>query len=286
MSRFGNFFFFVVLSSLWYSRRSSGRTTPEGIQRRHGAFEGSIVLVEGDPILARNATEVFEEEMVCRHDDIDDDDDTCGSKVEAYVERMMRGMRETYGSCIAAPQVGISKRVILMSLPRERLLEEHNEEDGGNKVSPPAILVNPEIGPLNPSDPTVYVWEGCLSVPGKYLVVPRYTSIWYKAQRMDGVWFRGIARGRLALTMQHEVDHLNGVLMTDVAVPVETIEGALSTIRSDARGAVTSTDHFDLMKTIPGYNLRTYIPEGASLWVDSAASHTKSRRRTKAYTEL
>lgn len=218
------------------------------IQDKLGSFEGSIVRVKGDPILARRAERVTEEEL--RGGNL--------SIAEGIVRKMIQGVRETHGSCIAAPQIGVSKRIVLMSLAEERLREE--DPNSPNVVSPPSVLINPEIFPMNESVDmkTIPVWEGCLSVPGTYVVVNRYETIRYRAQRLDGAYVEGIATGRLALTLQHEVDHLFGILMTDVST------NESNPIRSDARGAVTSTTHWDMMND-DTYDIRTYIFPGATV---------------------
>ena len=220
---------------------------------RHGSFDGSVVRVKGDPVLKRRASEVTAEDLACQNDDGKMFGE-CGSEAERIVKKMIQGVKETFGSCIAAPQVGESKRIILMSLPEERLKEE---DEHGNQVSPPSIFVNPEL--LGIGNEKIPVWEGCLSVPGTYVVVERFSSVRYRAQRLDGAYIEGIATGRLALTLQHEVDHLNGILMTDI----NTTESGHFSIRSDARGAVTSTSHWDMMNTIPDYDLQTYTFPGA-----------------------
>ena len=113
---------------------------------------------------------------------------------------------------------------------------------------PPVVLVNPELWPLE--DPAVAenmqdTWESCLSIPGKHVVVKRHKSIRYRAQRLDGAVVEGVAYGRLALTLQHEVDHLGGVLMTDVA---EAAPNGAGEPRADGLGGVSSTTHWDLMR--------------------------------------
>ena len=231
--------------------------------RHLGSFEGSVVRVKGDPVLKKVASRVTEEELQCRSDKTTFGE--CDSEAERIVKKMVQGVRETFGSCIAAPQVGASKRIILMSLPKERLLEE--DEDSVNVVTPPIVLVNPILSGIG--DKRIPVWEGCLSVPGTYVVVERFESVKYQAQRLDGAFVEGIATGRLALTMQHEVDHLDGVLMTDIGFSESDTNMSTSEIRSDARGAVTSTEHWDMMDTVPGYDLRTYTLPGSTVTLPS-----------------
>ena len=170
----------------------------------HGSFEGSVVRVQGDPVLAANATAVTAADLLCSSAVSGGAtaaiEGGCGAPAEKWVALMLQGLRETHGACIAAPQVGISKRAILMSVPQERIREEE-----AGKVMPPAVLINPQLWPSADSetaDNFLETWESCLSVPNKYVVVKRYKSIPYTGQRLDGTEVEGVARGRLALTLQ------------------------------------------------------------------------------------
>lgn len=243
--------------------------------RTHGAFEGSVVRVAGDPILAAQAAIVTAEELACRTLEggaAPAIAGGCGAPVEEWVATMLQGLRETKGACIAAPQVGVSKRLIIMSIPAERIREEAQYLDlygEGKRISapftevmPPVVLANPELRPLAddvPNEDMQETWESCLSIPGKHVVVKRHKSIRYRAQRLDGTVIEGVAHGRLALTLQHEVDHLGGILMTDVA---EAAPSGASEPRADGLGGVSSTTHWDLMGE-PGYDMRTFTIPGS-----------------------
>jgi len=239
-------------------------STAIGIQ--HGSFEGSVVRIQGDPILATNAVAVTDDDLRCTlvgkiSSLLNGDDPTttgaCGSRAEEWVAVMLQGLKETNGACIAAPQIGISKRIIVMSVPLERIRGET-----GGIVMPPTVLVNPELFPSADSgiDGMQETWESCLSVPNELVVVKRHKRIRYRGQRLDGTYVVGEAWGRLALTLQHEVDHLNGVLMTDMAVAEPS---STNHIRADAKGGVESTEHWDLMGS-EDYNIRTFMFPGAS----------------------
>eukprot|EP00931_Biecheleriopsis_adriatica_P079088 TRINITY_DN52502_c0_g1_i1.p1 TRINITY_DN52502_c0_g1~~TRINITY_DN52502_c0_g1_i1.p1 ORF type:complete len:263 (-),score=19.59 TRINITY_DN52502_c0_g1_i1:114-902(-) len=231
----------------------------------HGAFPGSVVRVSGDPILAAKAALVTGSELRCPEITPSAGDlmipKGCGAIAESWVARMLQGLQETRGAAIAAPQVGVSKRIIVFSIPSERLREE-KLQDGASEVSPPMVMVNPELWPLNTAKHSAQslqeVWETCLSVPGKRVVARRHPAVRYRAQRLDGVVVEGEAKGRLALTLQHEIDHLEGILMTDVGVEA-MLEGQP---RADGLGPVTSTAHWDLMHA-PWYSLRNYTFAGA-----------------------
>ena len=253
----------------------------------HGAFEGSVVRVLGDPVLTATAAEVTADDLRCGGGADGDGapptiEGGCGARIEEWVALMLRGLAETQGACIAAPQVGVSKRLIVMSIPAERVREEHglrdeqadehpsdgDGSDGATGVMPPAVLVNPVLRPLagDGAPPTREVWESCLSLPSERVVVRRHDAVRYTAQRLDGTSVEGVARGRLALTLQHEVDHLDGVLMTHGAVD----EPYAGRPRADGLGGVTSTEHWELMRA-PGYSLRTFTLPGAAL-IDGRSS--------------
>jgi peptide deformylase len=121
------------------------------------------------------------------------------------VQRLIADMTETVldaeGIGLAAPQVHFSLRVILFFDADER-----NEVAGRQ----PIVLLNPEIEPLDPTlEPG---WEGCLSIPGLRGVVPRYARIGYRGLLPDGRTVEREAHGLHARVVQHEVDHLDGVL--------------------------------------------------------------------------
>jgi peptide deformylase len=127
------------------------------------------------------------------------------AKVDAQVRRLMDDMLETmYGSIgigLAAPQVGVAQRVIVIDAARE-----------GEKPNPMRIA-NPEI--LWRSKETMVANEGCLSVPEHYADVTRAAEI--KLRYLDEQnEIREIdAKGLLATCIQHEIDHLDGVLFVD-----------------------------------------------------------------------
>ena len=112
--------------------------------------------------------------------------------------------RERSGVGIAAPQIGVSKRVIIVGF------DQHNERYRTQKPVPVVVLINPEFQPV--SDEMIDGWEGCLSVPGLRGLVPRYHEIKYTACSPQGEKIAGSAKDFHARIIQHECDHLNGVL--------------------------------------------------------------------------
>ena len=116
------------------------------------------------------------------------------------------------GAGLAAPQVHVPLRLVMFQVP------SHREVEGGEAI-PLTVLVNPQISPL--SDETEEDWEACLSVPGMTGLVPRWTSIRYTGVALNGESIEQIAEGFHARVVQHECDHLDGVLypmqMTDLS---------------------------------------------------------------------
>jgi len=116
-------------------------------------------------------------------------------------EEMRSSMVEHNGIGLAANQIGKDVRafVIDATVARE------------NKV--PDVFINPEITEY--SDDTDSTEEGCLSIPGYYSQIPRSKKIWIKAYDEHGGRVKFRARGLLARILQHETDHLNGIVITD-----------------------------------------------------------------------
>ena len=130
--------------------------------------------------------------------------------LDQLVSDMTETMFEVGGVGLAAPQVFVPKRVVIFFVPADR-------NDG--EAVPLTVLVNPEIVPA--SQIVEEDWEACLSVPGLTGVVPRHTSITYKFQDLSGNRHEVCATGFHARVVQHECDHLDGMLypmrMTDIS---------------------------------------------------------------------
>ena len=111
---------------------------------------------------------------------------------------------------LAAPQVNVSKRIFIFRLP-----EKIHPRYGNESVEPLDLhaLINPEVEPL--SDEEVLGWEACISLPGLVGKVPRYNKIRYSFYDVYGTQHTRIAEGFHARVVQHEVDHLNGILFPD-----------------------------------------------------------------------
>ena len=125
------------------------------------------------------------------------------------IARLAQDMADTLeasgGVGLAAPQIAVPLRVVLFYVPEHRVTDL--AEDG---PQPATFLINPEIEPLDPE--MAEGWEGCLSLPGLCGLVPRYARIRYRGLDRDGNRIERIAAGFHARVVQHECDHLDGVL--------------------------------------------------------------------------
>ncbi|PJG86136.1 peptide deformylase [Conservatibacter flavescens] len=124
--------------------------------------------------------------------------------VREIVDNMFDTMYENEGIGLAATQVNIHQRIITIDI----------EGDKSNQL----VLINPEI--LNASGETG-IEEGCLSVPGFRGLVPRKEKVTVKALDRNGNEFTLEADDLLAICIQHEIDHLNGVLFVDYLSPLK-----------------------------------------------------------------
>ena len=149
--------------------------------------------------------------------------DPTAPEIRRLIEDMLETMDDADGAGLAAPQVHVPLRLVVFRLPPERLTagEQGKEclaEGAGGDI--PMALINPVLEPLGPEQ--VLGWEGCLSVPGLRGVVPRFTRLRYRALDIDGRPFERIAEGFHARVVQHECDHLDGILypmrMTDLSL--------------------------------------------------------------------
>ncbi|CAK0777615.1 Peptide deformylase 2 [Azospirillaceae bacterium] len=116
---------------------------------------------------------------------------------------MIETMNDAPGIGLAAPQVHVSLRVVVFRVPGER---------GGKKVDP-TVLINPEIEAVG--DELVDAWEGCLSVPGLRGGVTRPKIIRYRGYGVDGALVEREVDGLHARVVQHETDHLDGLVYLD-----------------------------------------------------------------------
>jgi peptide deformylase len=133
-------------------------------------------------------------------------------KIQQLIDDMFETMREYQGIGLAAPQVHEGVRLFVAGFPPRPESEEEEDEEDGEDV-PEMTLINPEIEFL--SRDAVEDWEGCLSIPDIRGRVPRARQIVVRAFDRQGKKIEMPASGFTARVIQHETDHLDGVLFFD-----------------------------------------------------------------------
>jgi peptide deformylase len=146
--------------------------------------------------------------------------------MKELLEDMLETMVAAEGVGLAAPQIGVGLRVVLFGF-------DENPRYPDAEAVPRTVLVNPVLEPLG--EEMDEAWEGCLSVPGMRGVVPRFTRLRYRGFDENGVAIDREVEGFHARVVQHECDHLDGILyprrirdltrfgFTDVLFPGERI---------------------------------------------------------------
>lgn len=150
------------------------------------------IVLMGDPVLRTPAEDVeaFDEDL------------------QDLVEDMFETMYHADGIGLAGPQVGISRRVLVIDLSDQ-------EDGGGERIA----LVNPRV--VASSDETDKASEGCLSIPGLEEVVERSVSVEIHGFDPEGNELRFEASGLFGRALQHEIDHLDGILFVDRVSPLK-----------------------------------------------------------------
>jgi len=158
------------------------------------------ILTVPDPVLRRKA------QKVTKFDE----------KLQTLIDDMVETMRQAPGVGLAAPQIGVLEQVIVV----EYFEKEEDEEREDTEVAPKRlyVVVNPEITRTSPE--TVTGAEGCLSIPGYLGEVERFESVTVKGQNRRGQPVTLKLKDWTARIFQHEIDHLNGVLFTDLATKI------------------------------------------------------------------
>jgi len=146
------------------------------------------VLRMGHPLLNQRAAEVEEFNT---------------PQLDRLIEDMLDTMQAEDGAGLAAPQIGINRRIVVFGF-------DHNPRYEDAPAVPRTVLINPRIKPLDAA--TEDGWEGCLSVPGMRGLVPRYSKIEYSGFDARGESIKVKAEGFHARVVQHECDHLDGIL--------------------------------------------------------------------------
>ena len=138
--------------------------------------------------------------------------DTFDADLKTLVEDMWETMYHADGIGLAAPQIGISKRLIVVHARR-------SDDRGDGSDHEPVVLVNPRV--VESSAERDKEIEGCLSIPGVDEYVERPTTVRVQAQDTDGAPVEMTASGLLGRALQHEIDHLDGVLFIDRVSPLK-----------------------------------------------------------------
>ena len=116
---------------------------------------------------------------------------------------MTETMLDAHGIGLAAPQVYVNKQIMIFRIPNK----EDEKKDESIEIT---VLINPKLS--NISDETNNDWEGCLSIPGMSGLVKRFSKIKYEGLDMNGNIIKRTAEGLHARIVQHEYDHLMGIL--------------------------------------------------------------------------
>ncbi|MDO9310776.1 MAG: peptide deformylase [Nitrosomonas sp.] len=124
-------------------------------------------------------------------------------ELHALIEDMQDTMASLNGAGLAAPQIGVSLQVVIFGFEKNQRYPDADEV-------PFTVLLNPQLTPL--SDEQEDGWEGCLSVPGMRGMVPRYANLRYQGVDQYGAAIDRTVSGFHARVVQHECDHLQGIL--------------------------------------------------------------------------
>ena len=143
------------------------------------------ILIEPDPILRKKCAPL---------EKVDDD-------IRKLMKDMLETMYDAPGIGLAAVQIGILKRLVVLDVSKDE-----NKKD-------PLFLINPEI--ISKSENSSVYEEGCLSLPGQFAEIERPAECFLKYIDLNGKEKKLKANGLLSTCIQHEVDHLNGILFID-----------------------------------------------------------------------
>ncbi|ASK34458.1 peptide deformylase [Alcanivorax sp. N3-2A] len=146
------------------------------------------ILRMGDPLLLRPAAPVPAFDTPALH---------------RLIEDMFDTMRAVGGVGLAAPQIGVELRLVIFGF-------QHSDRYPHAEAVPETILINPELTPVG--EVLEEDWEGCLSVPGMRGLVPRYRDLLYRGFDPFGAVIERRVSGFHARVVQHECDHLDGIL--------------------------------------------------------------------------
>ncbi len=161
----------------------------------------------GHPVLRRRAEDI---------------PDPTAPEIKALASDMLQTMIDAPGVGLAAPQVHVPLRMVIFRAPLPQTHEQRDQEEqedlNDERETPLTVLINPVLEPQGAEMATD--WEGCLSVPGLRGLVPRYQHLRYSGVDLSGAPIDRTVEGFHARVVQHECDHLDGILypqrMTDM----------------------------------------------------------------------
>jgi len=144
-------------------------------------------------------------------------------RIQQLIDDMFETMREYQGIGLAAPQVHASVRLFVAGLEakKDRNIDEEDDDDQDRQSVPLMALINPEITPVGRD--SVEDWEGCLSIPDIRGRVPRAREIVVRAYDRTGKRTEMRVSGFTARVIQHETDHLDGILFFDRMISFESL---------------------------------------------------------------
>lgn len=140
------------------------------------------------------------------------------AEITHSIKQLVQDLKDTLdtakpiGAGLAAPQIGISTQVFIARKFVQELLRNKGPNNAENEIHEDFAFINPKI--ISFSEQKEVDWEGCLSIPNTYGRVERSKKIKIKAQNENGERIQITASGLFARIIQHEMDHLNGVLFT------------------------------------------------------------------------
>jgi peptide deformylase len=207
--------------------RPAGRAAPEYVRR---VVTYKIVQV-GDPVLRQRARELTRDEIV-------------SPSIQELIVRMRDTMRDAPGVGLAAPQIGESLQLVVIEDPPQLHagLTPAQLAERERASVPFHVLINPRLRAQG--DEMVAAHEGCLSFAGFMMIVPRWRSVRIEALDEHGQPVSKVATGWYARILQHEIDHLRGVLCCD---------------RMESRTLTTHDNHVRHWRTMTVAEVRTVL---------------------------
>lgn len=162
------------------------------------------ITTYGNPILRKTAEPIAE----------------ITDEIRKLADDMLETMYVDHGLGLAAEQVGKSVAICVIDVPADADVDANGDRENP-EVNMPMVLINPTI--IEESDMMITSQEGCLSFPGIYSNVERFEKVTVKYQDRNATWIELRVTGLLARAVQHELDHLSGILLSDRMSPAKKV---------------------------------------------------------------